>query len=105
LFHNDVGLLGTMADLKAKTIIQGDNLFTEFKGDLFSLITVKNSLLILLNMAITSLRISAGNLEQNTSFFSKIFSLFFETSTIQFLLERELGIKMKIVFLQKNLAN
>jgi len=34
LYHNDVGLLGAMADIKAKTIIQGDKLFTEFKGAL-----------------------------------------------------------------------
>jgi len=34
LYHNDVGLLGAMADIKAKTIIQGDTLFTECKGAL-----------------------------------------------------------------------
>jgi len=34
LYHNDVGLLAAMANLKAKTIIEGDSIFTEFKGAL-----------------------------------------------------------------------
>jgi len=34
LYHNDVGLLGAMASLKAKTIVEGDAIFTEFKGAL-----------------------------------------------------------------------
>lgn len=32
LYHNDIGLLGAMAGLSAKTIIQGNTIFTEFKG-------------------------------------------------------------------------
>jgi predicted AAA+ superfamily ATPase len=34
LYLNDVGLLGAMSALKAKTIINGDTLFTEYKGAL-----------------------------------------------------------------------
>jgi predicted AAA+ superfamily ATPase len=34
LYHNDVGLLGAMSNLKVKTIITGDSLFTEYKGAL-----------------------------------------------------------------------
>lgn len=34
LFLHDVGLLGAMAGLNVKTIIEGDNIFTEFKGAL-----------------------------------------------------------------------
>jgi predicted AAA+ superfamily ATPase len=34
LYHNDLGLLGAMSNLKAKTIINGDALFTEYKGAL-----------------------------------------------------------------------
>ena len=34
LYHNDIGLLGAMANLRAKTIIEGDAIFTEFKGAL-----------------------------------------------------------------------
>lgn len=34
LFHNDVGLLGAMSRLNAKTIAQGDTIFSEFKGAL-----------------------------------------------------------------------
>jgi len=34
LFHNDVGLLGAMTNLSAKTIVEGDAVFTEFKGAL-----------------------------------------------------------------------
>ena len=34
LYHNDLGLLAAMANLKAKTIIEGDSIFTEFKGAL-----------------------------------------------------------------------
>ena len=32
LYHNDTGLLGAMAKLNAKTLVNGDALFTEFKG-------------------------------------------------------------------------
>ena len=32
LYHNDVGLLGAMSNLKAKTLINGNAVFTEFKG-------------------------------------------------------------------------
>lgn len=32
LFFHDVGLLGAMAGLNAKTLIEGDKIFTEFKG-------------------------------------------------------------------------
>jgi predicted AAA+ superfamily ATPase len=34
LYHNDVGLLGAMSKLNAKTLINGDTVFTEFKGAL-----------------------------------------------------------------------
>lgn len=34
LFHNDVGLLGAMSKLNAKTIAEGDAIFSEFKGAL-----------------------------------------------------------------------
>ena len=34
LYHNDTGLLGAMAKLNAKTLINGDAVFTEFKGAL-----------------------------------------------------------------------
>jgi predicted AAA+ superfamily ATPase len=34
LYHNDVGLLGAMSRLSAKTLIDGDAVFTEFKGAL-----------------------------------------------------------------------
>lgn len=34
LFHNDVGLLGAMCRLNAKTIADGDAIFSEFKGAL-----------------------------------------------------------------------
>ncbi len=34
LFHNDVGLLAAMSHLNAKTIVQGDAVFSEFKGAL-----------------------------------------------------------------------
>lgn len=34
LYHNDVGLLGAMAKLKAKTIVNGDDIFEEFTGAL-----------------------------------------------------------------------
>lgn len=34
LFHNDVGLLGAMSRLNAKTIANGNRIFTEFKGAL-----------------------------------------------------------------------
>ncbi len=34
LFHNDVGLLGAMSRLNAKTIAEGDAIFSEFKGAL-----------------------------------------------------------------------
>jgi predicted AAA+ superfamily ATPase len=32
LYHNDTGLLGAMAKLNAKTLLNGDSFFTEFKG-------------------------------------------------------------------------
>ena len=32
LYHNDIGLLGAMSKLNAKTLINGDAVFTEFKG-------------------------------------------------------------------------
>jgi len=32
LYHNDIGLLGAMSKLNAKTLIDGDVVFTEFKG-------------------------------------------------------------------------
>ena len=32
LYHNDTGLLGAMAKLNAKTLLNGDAVFTEFKG-------------------------------------------------------------------------
>jgi len=34
LYHNDVGLLGAMSNLNAKTIALGDDIFSEFKGAL-----------------------------------------------------------------------
>ena len=34
LYHNDLGLLGAMTKLNAKTLLNGDNVFTEFKGAL-----------------------------------------------------------------------
>lgn len=34
IFALDVGLLGAMADLKARTIVEGNDIFTEFKGAL-----------------------------------------------------------------------
>jgi predicted AAA+ superfamily ATPase len=34
LYHNDVGLLGAMSKLSAKTIVDGDDIFTEYKGAL-----------------------------------------------------------------------
>ena len=34
LYHNDVGLLGAMAKLNSKTIVDGNAIFTEFKGAL-----------------------------------------------------------------------
>jgi predicted AAA+ superfamily ATPase len=34
LYHNDVGLLGAMAKLPLKTILDGNAIFTEFKGSL-----------------------------------------------------------------------
>ena len=34
LYHNDVGLLAAMAKLNAKTLLDGDAVFTEFKGAL-----------------------------------------------------------------------
>jgi predicted AAA+ superfamily ATPase len=34
LYHNDVGLLGAMSKLNAKTLINGNAIFTEFKGAL-----------------------------------------------------------------------
>jgi len=34
IYHNDTGLLGAMSNFKAKTLINGDAVFTEFKGAL-----------------------------------------------------------------------
>jgi predicted AAA+ superfamily ATPase len=34
LYHNDTGLLGAMSKLNAKTLLNGDDIFTEFKGAL-----------------------------------------------------------------------
>jgi predicted AAA+ superfamily ATPase len=34
LYHNDIGLLGAMSKLNAKTLINGNDVFTEFKGAL-----------------------------------------------------------------------
>jgi predicted AAA+ superfamily ATPase len=34
LYHNDTGLLGAMSNLKAKTLVNGNDVFTEFKGAL-----------------------------------------------------------------------
>ena len=34
LYHNDIGLLGAMSKLNAKTLLYGDAVFTEFKGAL-----------------------------------------------------------------------
>jgi predicted AAA+ superfamily ATPase len=34
LYHNDIGLLGAMSNLKTKTLVDGDKLFEEFKGAL-----------------------------------------------------------------------
>lgn len=34
LFHNDVGLLGAMSRLNVRTIVEGDAIFSEFKGGL-----------------------------------------------------------------------
>jgi hypothetical protein len=34
LYMNDVGLLGAMSNLKAKTLVDGNQIFTEFKGAL-----------------------------------------------------------------------
>jgi len=34
LYHNDIGLLGAMAKLNVKTLLNGNNVFTEFKGAL-----------------------------------------------------------------------
>ncbi|GHT44653.1 ATPase [Bacteroidia bacterium] len=34
LYHNDIGLLGAMSRLNAKTLINGNDVFTEFKGAL-----------------------------------------------------------------------
>ena len=51
LFHNDVGLLGAMAQLNSRVIVDGDAVFTEFKGALseqyvFQQFTQKENLLI-----------------------------------------------------------
>ncbi len=34
LYHNDIGLLAAMSKLKARTLLEGDSVFTEFKGAL-----------------------------------------------------------------------
>jgi predicted AAA+ superfamily ATPase len=51
LYHNDVGLLGAMSKLHAKTLINGNDVFTEFKGALteqfvFQQLRLKNDLSI-----------------------------------------------------------
>lgn len=45
LYHNDVGLLGAMAKLPMRTIIDGDLIFTEFKGALTENFVVQQLLL------------------------------------------------------------
>lgn len=45
LYHNDVGLLGAMAKLPAKTIIDGNTIFTEFKGALTENFVIQQLLL------------------------------------------------------------
>jgi predicted AAA+ superfamily ATPase len=32
LYHNDIGLLGAMSKLSPRTVVEGDRLFTEYKG-------------------------------------------------------------------------
>jgi hypothetical protein len=34
LYHNDIGLLGAMSKLSSKTIVNGDDIFTEYRGAL-----------------------------------------------------------------------
>ena len=51
LYHNDVGLLGAMSQLNARVIVEGDAVFTEFKGALaeqyvFQQLTQNENLLI-----------------------------------------------------------
>jgi predicted AAA+ superfamily ATPase len=45
LYHNDVGLLGAMAKLPLKTILDGDAIFTEFKGALTENFVIQQLLL------------------------------------------------------------
>jgi len=45
LYHNDVGLLGAMAKLPLKTIIDGNAIFTEFKGALTENFVIQQLLL------------------------------------------------------------
>jgi len=51
LYHNDVGLLGAMSQLNSRIIVEGDSVFTEFKGALaeqyvFQQLTQNENLLI-----------------------------------------------------------
>jgi len=45
LYHNDVGLLGAMAKLPLKTILEGNAIFTEFKGSLTENFVIQQLLL------------------------------------------------------------
>ncbi len=45
LYHNDIGLLGAMSNLKTKTLVNGDKLFEEFKGALTEQYTFQQLLL------------------------------------------------------------
>ena len=45
LYHNDVGLLGAMAKLPLKTILDGNTIFTEFKGALTEQFVIQQLLL------------------------------------------------------------
>jgi len=45
LYHNDVGLLGAMAKLPLKTILDGNAIFTEFKGSLTENFVIQQLLL------------------------------------------------------------
>jgi len=45
LYHNDVGLLGAMAKLPLKTILDGNTIFTEFKGALTENFVIQQLLL------------------------------------------------------------
>jgi predicted AAA+ superfamily ATPase len=45
LFHNDVGLLGAMSSLSARTIVEGNAIFTEYKGALTEQYVIQQLLL------------------------------------------------------------